>query len=50
MGRSGGESSLFLRTGLEQGILHEDSVVKPKQQLQQNQREENAVKEAKLES
>lgn len=50
MGQSGHESSLFLRTGLEQGMLHQDSVVKPKEQSQQKRREENAVKEVKLES
>lgn len=39
MGQSGRESSLVLRTGLEQGMLHQHSVVKPKEQLQQKRRE-----------
>jgi len=49
VGQSGAESSL-LRTDLEQDILHQDSEVKSKEQLQQIQRVKNAVKEAKLES
>lgn len=43
MGQSGRESSLVLRTGLEQGMLHQDSVIKPKEQLQQKRRKENTV-------
>lgn len=49
MSQSGHESCLFLRTGLEQDILHQDSVVKPKERLQRIQREEHAVKDVKLE-